>query len=116
MNDEKRTEMRERVALPVLLAGGATGWTRDVSASGLYFETEAASHAGGEIELAVEVEAPGRTLRLHCRGEVVRLESHGGRTGVAVKMLDARLASVSSNHELVGCLTAIPKNVLFWRH
>ncbi len=89
---EHRREERVRAALPVNL-GNATGVTRDVSASGLYFETDAAFAAGSPINFAIDIETPGGMMVLSCRGEIVRVEKRGQQQGVAVRIVESSLGN-----------------------
>lgn len=94
MAKEHRTESREQVSLPLKLAGGGTGLTSDISASGLFFETDSNQHLGGLIDFEIELDTPGGPMKLKVQGQIVRLLAEGGRTGVGVKMLSSRLESV----------------------
>lgn len=87
---ERRTEERVRAALPVTL-GGITGTTRDVSASGLYFEAEASFLPGQRIMLAVEIDTAAGKLSLCCEGNIVRVDKHDGRQGAAVHITKSSL-------------------------
>ena len=94
MKNEHRSEPREQVELPVRLAEGGTGTTRDVSATGLFFEIDCEQPLGSAIELTVELNVDGRAMLMKCHGQVVRVEKLDGRTGVAVKMQRSRLEAV----------------------
>jgi len=87
---EKRKDERIFAALPVDL-GTATGTTRDVSASGVFFEIDANYRLGSKIEFAVEMDTPGGKMLLKCEGEIVRIEPRGARVGVAVKIAESSL-------------------------
>ncbi|MGQ0523739.1 MAG: PilZ domain-containing protein [Betaproteobacteria bacterium] len=87
---EKRRDERVFTALPVDL-GNASGLTRDVSASGVFFEIDASYRLGSTIEFAVELETPGGKMLLKCEGEIVRIEPRGARVGVAVKIVESSL-------------------------
>ncbi|OGA22818.1 MAG: hypothetical protein A3H34_04555 [Betaproteobacteria bacterium RIFCSPLOWO2_02_FULL_67_19] len=89
---DHRSEERVRAALPVKL-GNASGITRDVSASGIFFETDAAYAIGNSIRFAVDLDTPGGRVALKCSGEIVRLEPRDGRIGVAVHIIESRLES-----------------------
>ena len=91
MRKEHRGEAREQVELPIRLADGAGGVTQNISASGLLFEVDCSKPLGSEIDLTVELQMDNRTLYLKCHGKVVRVESHGNRTGIAVQMLSSHL-------------------------
>jgi hypothetical protein len=60
--------------------------TRNISTSGVFFETDQAFSTGNPIRLTVVLEPtlPGNPARLHCRGKIVRAEGHGEKPGVAV--------------------------------
>jgi hypothetical protein len=86
----KRSEERVSAALPVDL-GGAIGITRDVSASGLFFETDVAYVVGGQISLGVALETPSGRMVLKCHGTIIRIESRDHKVGVAVKITESTL-------------------------
>lgn len=92
-DEEKRREERISAALPVDLEG-ATGITRDVSASGICFETEASYAVGNPISFTVKLDAPGGKMMLKCRGQIVRVEPRATRVGVAVKITESTMEPV----------------------
>jgi len=78
--------------VPVTLPGGLTGMTRDISASGIYFETD--NEPVGDSPLAFSVEFKnevGVGMTLRCRGQVLRVEHQGSRVGVAARILESKL-------------------------
>jgi len=89
---EKRLGERVEAAFAVRL-GDASGVTRNVSASGLYFETQAALSVGGRINFAVDLEIAGASMVLSCLGEIVRIDQRGDQQGVAIKILDSTLSA-----------------------
>jgi len=91
MEKERRTEVRERITLPVLLAGGGAGWTRDLSSSGIFLEAHGHWEVGDRIELSVELELETRKIRLDCEGEVVRVEAGAEGQGIGLRMLQSGL-------------------------
>jgi PilZ domain len=91
MTIEKRIEAREPVKLPVTLADGNTGTTRDVSVTGLFFEIDNKLELGSVVDFSIELSANGRSMLLTGQGEVVRIEARGTRTGAALRMLDSHL-------------------------
>lgn len=95
MRSEQRSETRQIVAMPVRLADGATGTTRDLSTKGVFFEMDDALELGSIIDLAIELKLGNRSLWMKSRGRVVRIEPLGGRTGVAVRMLKTRLETAA---------------------
>lgn len=85
---EKRGDERVDAQYPVDV-GGAAGVTRNVSASGIYFETAVPYVVGSEVDLTIDLDTPGGTMKLRCRGEIVRVKPAEGRMGVAVKILSS---------------------------
>ena len=90
MGAEHRTEERVRAALRVSL-GDVTGVTRDVSASGLYFETDGHFTPGQSITLAVDIDTASGKIALWCDGVVLRVDLHGAQRGVAVRIVESNL-------------------------
>lgn len=86
-----RTEAREQVELPVSLRDIGAARTRDVSATGLYLETDGTLVKGSVIDFSIELSIDNRSMLLTGQGEVVRVEVREGRTGVGIRMLDSRL-------------------------
>lgn len=78
----------------------ATGRTRDVSASGVYFQTRQALAPGTAITFTLMLEdaaiflaeptAPS-AFRLECEGRIVRVEEREGTLGVAAALKICRL-------------------------
>jgi hypothetical protein len=93
---DRRKAPRFRVALPVELLEG-TGITRDLSACGVFFETDRSFALGEVIQFALVLEYldPRQPMRLQCRGHVVRLERQGNTLGVAVAITAYRLDAQS---------------------
>ena len=75
MTIEKRIEARVPVKLPVTLADGSTCTTRDVSATGLFFEIDNKLELGSVVDFSIELSANGRSMLLTGQGEVVRIEA-----------------------------------------
>ena len=91
--ENQRAEDRVSAAWPVDL-GASTGVTCNVSASGMFFETDAPYALDNKITFAVELDAPGGKLMLRCRGIIVRLEPRENRVGVAVKITESQLEAL----------------------
>lgn len=91
---QKRCEERISTELPVYL-GGITGTTRDVSASGILFETDASYALGNTVQFAVEMSTSTGKMVLRCQGEVVRIVPQGRKVGVAVKISQSTLEPVT---------------------
>ena len=82
---ERRQALRFPITLPVDLERG-TGITRDISTSGLFFETNQVFSAGAPIRLTLVLgqTCPGTPICLHCQGQIVRAERREEKVGVAV--------------------------------
>jgi hypothetical protein len=89
MFKEQRTEPRERLALPLRLRDGSQAITRDISASGLYFEMDGDHNVDGLLDF--EMELPDLHMKFTAVGRIVRVEHRPGITGVAVKLMSPRL-------------------------
>ena len=94
MKKNLRNEPRQLVCLPVQLDAGVGSVTRDVSASGLYFEVSIKPVVGELVNVEIDLDSPGGPMRLKAHGLIVRIESHGERTGVGVKLLSSKLEPV----------------------
>ena len=82
---------RYQITLPVELEHG-TGITRDASAAGVFFETDLLFSPGVSISFSLVFEhadADG-PLRFQCQGEVLRVEQHADKVGVAVRLTSYR--------------------------
>ncbi len=82
----KRSEVRVRARLAVDL-GPAKGVTRDVSASGAFFETDVSYKVGSRVRFAIDLATPWGPAHFDCSGKIVRLEKHQGIVGVAVRFV-----------------------------
>lgn len=89
MFEEQRVNPRERIALLLKLVDGARAVTRDISATGLYFEMQGAHALSGPVDF--ELQLPEVSMKFTASGEIVRVELKDGRTGVAVRLIDPRL-------------------------
>jgi PilZ domain-containing protein len=92
MFKEQRAEPRERLALPLRLRDGSHAVTRDISASGLYFEMEGDHDVDGLLDF--EMELPDLRMKFTAVGQIVRVEHRFGVTGVAVKLMSPRLEPI----------------------
>lgn len=94
MKTEHRGELRERVALPIRTSEGGTGVTRDVSSTGLFVELNGVAPSDVELDLTVDLSVVGRAMLMQCRGDVVRVEPRGDRTGMAVRLTASKLVAI----------------------
>ena len=84
-----RGTARVSAVLPVRV-GKAHGTTRDVSASGVFFETDIAYHRGSKIHFEIQLETPWGHAVCDCDGKIVRVERRDGAVGIAVQFSAAR--------------------------
>jgi hypothetical protein len=93
MFEEHRREPRERLALPVKLAGDVQAVTRDVSSSGMYLEIRGNP---GEVEGALffELHLEEAKMKFTSEGRIVRVEQREGFTGIAVKLVSPKLEAL----------------------
>ena len=89
---ERHQALRYRISLPVELENGSGG-TRDISDSGVFFETDQPFAVGQAIRCSVMLAhaIPGTTFRLRGEGSIVRVEGRDGKVGVAVALSAVRL-------------------------
>jgi PilZ domain len=90
---DRRRAPRFQVELIVELDHG-TGLTRDVSVYGIFFVTRQRFSPGDPIECTLVFKDldPDHPVRLHCLGQVVRVEPDDGNIGVAVAVTAYRMA------------------------
>lgn len=86
---ENRVDPRESLSLPLRLGDGVEAVTRNISASGLYFEIRGDHQLGGT--LMFELDLDDAKVRFTAEGRIVRIEHREGRTGIAVELLSPRL-------------------------
>ena len=99
-----RVEKRVSATLPVNLEGGAIGLTRDVSASGIFFEIDIDNVPDSLISFTLEFDGPGGGMTLKCKAQVLRVERPqeesapgekrgamaGKRVGIAAKIIESK--------------------------
>ena len=89
-----RAEGRSRINLPVQIAWKtsdgrqhvATAHAREIASTSVYFEVDADAHLSSP-DLLLELE-PGQELSLCAVARVARVESRGGKIGIAVVLED----------------------------
>lgn len=88
---ERRQALRYRVRLPIELEH-ESGRMRDISESGVFFETGQPFALGQAIQSSMMLAAyPGTPLQLRGEGPVVRVEGRDGTMGVAVALSAVRV-------------------------
>ncbi|MGV3571667.1 MAG: PilZ domain-containing protein [Ramlibacter sp.] len=83
---DHRTAVRFDTELPVRI-DGAHGRTFNISAQGIYFETDIPQQLGALVNFTLEFNLYGQTHHLLCEAKVVRLEEQGTRVGVGARLL-----------------------------
>ena len=83
---EQRAFVRFDKQMRVRTEHGA-GSTHNISAQGVYFETDGEPRPGALVDLFIEYTLDGRPRLLLCEAKVLRVEPKGGRTGVAARLL-----------------------------
>ena len=86
---EQRADPREQLVLPLKLGEARLGMTRDISATGLYFEVHGDYVVQGTLDF--ELQLPEPRMKFTAIGQVVRIEHSDGKTGIAVRLLNPRL-------------------------
>ncbi len=71
------------------LRDGSHAVTRDISASGIFFEMPGEHHVDGLVDF--EMQVPDLRVKFTAVGRIVRVEHRFGVTGVAVELLAPRL-------------------------
>jgi hypothetical protein len=93
MFEEHRIEPRERLALPIKLSDGLRALTRNISPTGLYFEIEGERLMHGLVDFEMQLAEAG--MKFTAVGEIVRVDHHSGKTGVAVRLMAPRLELIN---------------------
>lgn len=96
MQHASRVEERVIAELPVSFGDGSTGITRNISASGIYFEADRAPKGDYLMSFSVEFQNGLGGLVLSCQGQVLRIEQLGDRVGVAARILESKLAPATA--------------------
>ena len=97
MENENRTETREQISLPLKLDDGLNAVTLDISASGLYIQTDAEQRVGNLIDVEIDLDTPSGPIKFKAQGKIIRIEPHGHRIGVGIELLSSRLEPVNSS-------------------
>ena len=84
---DKRREDRIPIEVPVTLETGM-GLSRDISRSGIYFLTRQLMVPGSLVRFSIRLDhiRAGKSLRLDCQGQVLRIEQTSQNYGVAASI------------------------------
>jgi hypothetical protein len=63
-----------------------TGSTRNISDTGVYFETDVEQKVGSLVNITLEFQMGGKRQRFECQAEVVRVNRVDSRIGVAARL------------------------------
>jgi hypothetical protein len=82
---EQRATPRFRGALHVIAECGCKGMTRNLSSTGVFFETDGSLSPGQSIEFSIVLDHlyPDRSVCLKCKGMIARVEENGQKICVA---------------------------------
>ncbi|MCC2677029.1 MAG: hypothetical protein K0R58_3976 [Ramlibacter sp.] len=83
---ERRASDRFVAAMPVQV-DGEEATTRDLSASGLSFESERSYEVGSRIDVVVEYILDGHHYPLRCQAEVVRVQPSGAAFTIGARLV-----------------------------
>jgi hypothetical protein len=78
-----------------MVLDGAAGVTKNISATGIFFEADTKQEQGSVISFWVELDTPGGKLKLVCEGEIVRVEDGDGKTRVATKIISQDMEALT---------------------
>jgi hypothetical protein len=93
MFEEHRIEPRERLSLPIKVGDELGAITRNISPTGLYFEIEGERVMHGLVDFEMQLAEAG--MKFTAVGEIVRVEHHFGKTGIAFRLMAPRLELIS---------------------
>ena len=89
---EQRRGERVSATHPVRV-NNTIGFTRNISSTGVYFEVETPFALGEQIDFVIELGKRGINFLLKCKGEIVRLERHDDKSGIAVRIIESMMES-----------------------
>ena len=83
---DQRTAERFGVGMPYTLASGMQGYTRDLSANGLSFDSDVHYAVGAIVQLTLRYGLDGHNFPMPCEVEVVRVDPNGSQFIVAARL------------------------------
>lgn len=86
VDKHKRSAERLLSELPIEI-NGDRGTTKNISATGVYFETTASQEPGSKVNFSVEVTINGEKIKMVCSGDVVRVDRNNDKVGIAVRLV-----------------------------
>lgn len=97
MSEQKRRQQRVPSAIPFTLDDGSGAITRDLSPSGVYFETEGEIAVGSLLHFSLEFDNPSGDLLFQCVARVVRVQPEDGKLGVGAQFVESHLERKDSS-------------------
>lgn len=83
--------------LAMRVDGAVDAITRNISTTGVFFESGVEQMVGSMIDFTIDFDSPGGPLHVRCKGIVVRCEVRGGRSGTAVQVIESRFVDGRSD-------------------
>jgi len=102
MSLQKRRHQRVPSAIPFILDDGSDAITRDLSPSGVYFETEGRVTVGSVVHFSLQFDNPSGDLLFVCAARVARIRAEEGKLGIGAEIIESRLERKGST---------VPRNV-----
>ena len=96
MSIERRSEPRETLSLPVAVGSTDSGLIRDISASGLFLETDFDSAPGDLLDLEFALDSANVQFKFFAQAFVLRTERRSHKGGVAVKLLSTHMEALDA--------------------
>jgi hypothetical protein len=94
--DEHRAAARFDTALTVDVEG-MSARTRNISATGVFFETDVDLPVGTLLNMSLQFQQGGRKHWLLCEGKVVRVTHADGQTGVGARLVTPFFSDVEEH-------------------
>jgi hypothetical protein len=91
MSEQRRRHQRVPSAIPFTLDDGSDAVTRDLSPSGVYFETDGEVALGSVVRFSLQFDNPSGDLLFQCVARVVRINSENGKLGVGAQIVESHL-------------------------
>ena len=91
MSQQRRQHQRVPTAISFVLDDGSDAIARDLSPSGVYFETDGQLAVGSEVRFSLQFDNPSGDLLFTCVAEVVRVRDENGKLGVGAKIIESHL-------------------------
>ena len=96
MSAQRRRHQRVSSAIPFSLDDGSGAITRDLSPTGIYFETDGVLTVGSEIRFSLQFDNPSGDLLFQCVARVVRVRSENGKLGVGAQIVESQIHRADS--------------------